>query len=77
MIKGYLFIAGASEVGIDHENGKYYVNADIIHNDGYDYFMEVSKEQFRDVLLDTFKWIPNGWDEELKQEYEYLLEASK
>lgn len=77
MIKGYLFIAGASEVGIDHENNKYYVNADIIHNDGYDYFMEVSKGQFRDVLLDTFKWIPNGWDEELKQEYEYLLEVSK
>lgn len=73
MIKGYLFVAGASEVGIDYENGKYYVNADIINNDGYDYFMEISKKQFRDVLLNIFKWIPNSWNEELKQEYQYLL----
>lgn len=74
MIKGYLFVNGASEVGINHENGKYYVNADIIHNDGYDYFMEVSKEKFKEVLETTFKWIPTGWDEELKEEYKQLLD---
>ena len=77
MIKGYLFIAGASEVGIDHQNNKYYVNADIIHNDGYDYFMEVSKAQFKDILLTTFKWIPSGWCEDLKKEYQYLLDLVK
>ena len=73
MIKGYLFINGASEVGIDHRNNKYYVNADIIHNDGYDYFMEVSKEKFKEILNATFSWIPTGWNEELKEEYNYLL----
>ena len=74
MIKGYLSINGASEVGIDHESNKYYVNADIINKDGYDFFMEVSREKFREVLLDTFKWIPNSWNQELIKEYNMLLE---
>lgn len=74
MITGYLFINGASEVGIDHQNNKYYVNADIIHNDGYDYFMEVRKEQFKDILLTNFDWIPSGWDKDLKNEYQYLID---
>lgn len=75
MIKNYLFINGASEVGIDHKNKKYYVNADIINKDGYDYFMEVPIEKFREVLRDTFKWILDSWDEELKEEYRKLLEV--
>lgn len=75
MIKGYLFVNGGSEVGIDYENQKYYVNADIINKDGWDYFMEVSIEQFREILRTTFKWIPNSWDKELVEEYEKLLEV--
>lgn len=75
MIKGYLFVNGASEIGIDYENQKYYVNAEIINKDGWDYFMEVPIEQFREILRTTFKWIPNSWDKELVEEYEKLLEV--
>ena len=73
MIKGYLFINGASEVGIDHQNNKYFVNAEIINDGGWDYFMEVSKEKLKEILNTTFSWIPTGWNEELKEEYKYLL----
>ena len=73
-ITGYLFINGASEVGIDHNNKKYYVNADIINKDGYDYFMEVPVEKFRKVLRTTFNWVPNSWNKELVKEYNKLLE---
>lgn len=76
-IKNYLFINGAAEVGIDYENKKYYVNADIIHKDGYDYFMEVSKDKFIEVLEDTFKWVANSWNKELVNEYNNLLENVK
>ena len=74
MITNYLFINGAAEVGIDYVNNKYYVNADIINHDGYDYFMEVPIEKFREVLRTTFKWVPNSWDKELVVEYNKLLE---
>lgn len=73
MIKGYLFINGVSEVGIDHQSKKYYINADLIHNDGYDYFMEISKEQLKDILIKKFNWVLKGWDKDLKLEYKKLL----
>jgi len=73
MIKGYLFINDMSEVGIDHKNNKYYVNADIINKDGYDYFIEVPKEKFIEILKTTFSWIPTGWDKDLIKEYNMLL----
>ena len=75
MITGYLYVAGASEVGIDHANKKYYVNADIINKDGYDYFMEVPVETFREILRTTFKWIEHSWNQELVEEYHKLLEV--
>lgn len=77
MIKPYLFINGAGEVGIDYTSNKYYVDADIINKDGYDYFMEVSKEKFIEVLENTFKWIPESWDKELVEEYNTLLKEVK
>lgn len=75
MIKGYLFINGAAEVGIDHENKKYYVNAEIINNDGWDYFMEVPKEKFKEILKTTFSWVPSSWNRDLVKEYNMLLEV--
>lgn len=75
MIKGYLFVNGASEVGIDYENQKYYVNAELINNDGWDYFMEVPVEKFREILRTKFSWIPSSWDKELVEEYNQLLEV--
>ena len=76
-MKGYIFINGASEVGIDYDSNKFYVNADIINKDGYDYFMEVTREKFIEVLETTFKWVNDCWDKELIKEYKEILKYAK
>lgn len=77
MITNYLFINGAAEVGIDFESKQYYIDASILNPDGWDYFMEVSKEKLIEVLETTFKWIPEGWNKNLAAEYKQLLEGLK
>lgn len=75
MITNYLFINGIAEVGIDYKNNKYYINDEIINEAGWGVFVEVSLEKFREVLRTTFKWIPESWSKELKEEYSKLLEV--
>ena len=73
-MKLYLFINGCSEVCLDEENNKYYVDSQLIDNNSiYDCFVEVSKEQFKSVLTNQLKWVKDSWDNELVQTYNTLL----
>ena len=72
MLKSYLVINGAYEVGIDFkENGEkeYFVTRGPYF---WEHWKKVNQKEFIREL-EKYDWILKGWNKELKQEYAELL----
>ena len=52
------------------ENGCYLI---AVEKDGYDYMTAVSKEEFK-KYIQSFSWILNSWNSQLKKEYREVLQ---
>ena len=52
------------------EDNKYYI---CVGDYGYECMEQVDKEAFKNYLL-HFSWVPNGWNQELREQYNNMLE---
>lgn len=67
-MKKVLSINGSEVARI--EDNKYYI---CVGDYGYEHMKQVDKEAFKNYLL-RFSWVPNGWDQELREQYNNMLE---
>ena len=71
-MKHYLFINGGSTIGIDKENKIYCVDDTLVNENGLGVYITVTKDQLKEILETKLKWIEDGWNKELKEEYKKL-----